>query len=93
VERTTVTVHPVAATHVAAVVAKRAIPLTVWEHASKTLSTLIGLAMVTVMMVLTFLLIMVMAAQQVLLSGLTAQNLTATVATVLATVVEQAHAA
>jgi hypothetical protein len=49
--------------------------------------------MVTVTMVHTFLPITVMAAQQVLLSGLTAQNLTATVATVHVTVVEQAHAA
>jgi hypothetical protein len=47
----------------------------------------------SVMMVHTFLPITVMAAQQVLLSGLTAQNLTATVATVHVTVVQLVHAA
>jgi hypothetical protein len=88
---TTVTVHLVVATPAAvAVNARQVIPLTVWEHASKTLFTLTGLAMATAMMVRIFLRTMVMEVLQVLLSISTAKNLIAMVVTVLVTVVANA---
>ena len=73
------------------VVAKRAIPLTVWAHALKMLSTQTGSAMATVTTVHMFHLIMDTADQKALLSGSTVTNSIVTVVTVTA-VIQLAHA-
>jgi hypothetical protein len=84
---TTVMAQPVLATLVVAAVVKLAIQLTVWVLASKTMYTQIGLLMGTVMMVLTSQQITVMVALQVFRFISTVQSSSATVATVLVTVV------
>jgi hypothetical protein len=91
-EVTKVTIRFVMLQPVIMVDAKPVIPLTVWEHASKTPFTLTGLAMVIAMMVHTFLRTTDMVVLLVLQFISTALNLTATVATVHATTTQQAHA-